>query len=252
MRINRTTAMHLFDIHTHIRNKKDNHTALINILPDASPPRDISFSVGLHPWFIEPDTSYELMKRLETVAEESNCLAIGECGLDRPNFIRTAEKWNPGISSRKEEAAALGFEIQKKIFLQHIAIANSLDKPLIIHCVRAFPELLAIHKESHPATPWIIHGFRGSAETADALIKKGIYLSFGKALLKTSPANRKTAALFAELPENTFFLETDNIDENSATDITEIYRAAAEIRKVSLKTIINSVETNIKVFISLY
>ena len=69
-------------------------------------------------------------------------------------------------------------ELQRKVFEEQVAISEELKKPVVIHCVRAWDELLAVHKKLKPKMPWLIHGFRGNTELAAQLLSKGMYLSF--------------------------------------------------------------------------
>ena len=73
---------------------------------------------------------------------------------------------------------------QIEAFHEQIAIAESLRKPLIIHCVRAYSELLAFRKKSDQSIPWIFHWFNADEQIARELIEKTAYLSFGHMLFK--------------------------------------------------------------------
>lgn len=100
------------------------------------------------------------------------------------------------------------------------------QKPLIIHCVRAYEEVLAIKKEwgtQGDVIPWIFHGFNKKPAVAQMLLRAGAYLSFGAALLVPgSPA----AQSLAICPPGRYFLETD--DRNDVS-IAAVYAAAAAI-----------------------
>lgn len=164
------------------------------------------FSIGLHPWdtkSITPD-----IEKINRIASLSECLAIGECGLDK---LRGA-----------------GIPEQSELFRKQAQIAETRGKPLIIHCVRALQELMAIKKDINPQVPWIIHGFSGKPEQARQLTNSGFMLSFGAAILHPGKPVRSS---LAKVPNNSFFLETDD----SGLMVEEIYRAAAEIKNVSLE-----------------
>ena len=53
---------------------------------------------------------------------------------------------------------------------------------MLIHCVKAYNEVIAIFKEMQPKQTWIIHGFSGSQQLMEQLLDLGFYLSFGKAI----------------------------------------------------------------------
>lgn len=172
---------------------------------------NLSFTIGVHPWFL---TSENLEKQIAIVAKfstNSNIMAIGEAGFDRLK----------GPSP----------EIQEKAFKGQVLIADKVSKPLFIHCVRAWDDLLAAHKKMRPSTPWIIHGFRGKKELARQLTEKGMYLSFWfDFILKP-----ESTALIKSLPKERIFFETDG----SGADIKMIYNKVAgdlDITEDNLKT----------------
>lgn len=165
------------------------------------------FSVGIHPWFIKYQNIAESLQNIPPLLSHKAIIAVGECGLDK--CIDT------------------DMVTQTQVFCRQIEWAERLGKPLIVHCVRAFNELLQLHKRFRPRQPWLVHGFSGKAELARQLAQHGLYLCFGKALL--NPHNQAAAALRA-VPLEQLFLETDD----SAYEISEIYAAAAKILGLEL------------------
>ena len=231
--------MTFFDIHTHIRDMDNDIRSIISILPLDTIPEGV-FSVGWHPWFVNKKDLEKQMDALEEKAQLENCIAIGECGLDRMTFRKTGRS----ITSDPTVLLEAGEGLQRDIFLRHIDIANSANKPLIIHCVRAYPELLEIRKSVQTSTPWIIHGFRGSIEVAQALIKHGILLSFGKVLNADNASTSKIKDIFKTVPTNSILLESDNVDTISCK-IEDIYKSAAEIRGISADELQDTIHNNL-------
>ena len=82
--------------------------------------------------------------------------------------------------------------------------------------------------------PWIIHGFRQNKEVAKKLIDAGFKLSFGMQLTKNRPG---VNSIFSNLPEESFFFETD--DEESKK-INLIYESAAVIRKTIIEDLMKN------------
>lgn len=185
-----------------------------DLLPAAS-----YFSLGIHPWFIERQDIETAFQSLESFQHQSQLLAVGECGLDR--CINTE------------------MDRQIAIFSRQIAWAEHINKPLIVHCVRAFAELLQIKKSLAPNQAWIIHGFNGKPALATQLLKHGCYLSFGKALLQA--CNQANLALQAT-PIDQLFFETDAAD----ISIDTIYAAAAKIRGVDIASLRQQILNNFK------
>ena len=226
------------DIHTHIKSGEPSVTEILNIQPEDPFPGGFCSS-ALHPWLIPQTDIEQAFSLLEQKISAGHLKAVGECGLDRPNFAKSAPSPPADRTQQKEN----GQRIQTEIFRRHIELANFAELPLVIHCVRAYPEIIQIRKSFNSTTPWIIHGFRGSPETAAELIKNEIYLSFGKTLLHHGPLSDKLAETFRKIPQDKFFLESDNT-ESPSVSIAEIYRTAAEIRNTPLPSLIQQLKQN--------
>ena len=168
-------------------------------------------SLGLHPWFMQPETWEAAWVNLVDLAKLSQVVAIGECGLDRN--------------------IDLPLEMQTSIFKRHIELAEGLRKPLVIHCVRAFAELIALKKNAKSSIPWIIHGFNKKEEVFQQLLKHNFYFSFGAAILSDRAPVIK---VIATIPHGKFLLETDDRDDIS---IEQIYTRAALLRQIPLVTL---------------
>ena len=192
--------MQLFNLHTHNRDLHPEHIAIHNVYPEqlsGNQELPTPFSCGIHPWFINPEHLPLQLECLHTHLPDLACVAIGESGLDK--------------------LCTVPMEQQTEVFRKMVDLSEQGEKPLIIHCVKAWPELLAIHREVHPRQPWIIHGFRGNPALARQLIRNGFYLSFGKLFNPESVQS---------LPTGSFFLETDDKE----FDISTLYQQIARLR----------------------
>ena len=188
------------NIHTH-QQIYDASIELVNLdINTAEKPNQYSY--GLHPWFIKKDEYEEQLRLIELKVNEKRCLAIGECGLDK--------------------LSPVNFELQQKVFIEHIKIANKINKPLIIHCVKAFNELINCLNLNENKAPVIIHGFNNNENIASVLLNYGCYFSFGKALLGYES---NAAKAIKNIGRKNFFLETDDAD----ISIKYIYKKAAEL-----------------------
>lgn len=162
-----------------------------------------SVSAGIHPWQLKEDFSLQ-NNQLIKLASCKNVIAIGECGLDRIK--------GPAI------------EIQVEAFRVQIDIANRVKKPIILHLVKTYSDILAF---AHlMKTPWIVHGFKGNSIEAENLIKKGARLSFGPRLL----TDETMQVLFTSIPLDYIYLETDT----KPVLINEMYRKAALLRNLEI------------------
>lgn len=172
------------------------------------------YSVGIHPWYIT-DVAKQLTE-ITDFAAQNKVAAIGECGLD--NVCNTRR------------------DLQLAAFEQQVALANTLGKPLIIHCVRAYTEVLSVL--SNARVPAVFHGFNKKPALASGILRAGHYLSFGAALRDQSQVRQVLAAI----PADRFFLETDD----AAINISEVYQAAADIRKTGMDALILQLNGNYK------
>jgi len=207
--------MNFFNLHTHQSSIQVDVLELVNQYPqefDASIP---NYSIGIHPWHIVEDRIDEYLSIIESKLKDEKCLAIGECGLDK----------------RIEYPIAL----QQMVFEKQLALAEKYRKPVVIHCVAAFQEVIATKKKMAISVPMIIHGFSKNKETAEQLIANGFYISFGKYLLR----NPELELVFKSIPKERLFLETDTIEEG----IAAVYELAAKYKNIEMgemKAIINA------------
>lgn len=199
-----------FDLHTHYTPASSEVLAIVNVHQQQQGLESElrRCSVGLHPWFLHADTWRAQMDWLETAAALSQVWAIGECGLDR--------------------VCDVPWPLQQEAFRAQVALAERLDKPLILHCVRAHSDLIALRRQLHSRIPWILHGFNKKPELALQMIKHGFGLSFSNALLLSQSS---AARSFAVVPASSFFLETDDCLH---LDIADVYAAAAALRQKSV------------------
>jgi TatD DNase family protein len=165
--------------------------------PEDIPEQPCTF--GIHPWFITDSNQDQLINNLNNVTRCQNLVAIGEAGFDR---LRGGP-----------------MQLQRTLFQRQIAISEANKKPVIIHCVKAWDELLKEHKILKPEMLWMIHGYRGNRETAAQLLAKGMYLSFWYDFV----LRPESSELLKNLPSDRIFLETDGAD----VDIRNIYKKVA-------------------------
>lgn len=210
--------MEFFNFHTHQYTNQPGVLELVNQYPrefdDAVP----FYSIGIHPWYIEEDQIDIDLKIIEEKLQTENCLAIGECGLDK--------------------RIEIPLELQISVFEKQLALAEKYKKPVVIHCVAAFQELITIKKKMKISVPVVVHGFSKNNQLAVQLIKEGFYISFGKYLLK----NPELKTVFQDIPNDFFFLETDTIDKNIQT----IYDLASEYKNISINELKDIISCNFK------
>ena len=211
--------MQYIDLHTHLA-PKATEIQIHNVFAQDLPVQDTGYfySAGIHPWHLEHIDARECFQKLEHEIRQKNMIAIGECGLDR--------------------SISTDFAIQEKYFIQQALLAEKNSKPLIIHSVRAYSDLLKIKKELNPDMPWILHGFLANPETTQKLINHGFYFSAGLKLL----GNRAKKDVLRIIPDERLFLETDD----SEISIQTIYSFAAQMRLTEEELLAETINNNFK------
>jgi TatD DNase family protein len=195
------------NLHTHQFINDSEIIEIVNQYPwefDAEIP---NYSIGIHPWYIDENRLENDLEKIKEKLQLSECLALGECGLDK--------------------RIEIPMELQIAIFKKQLELVKQTNKPIILHCVAAFDEVIAIKKEMKIENPMIIHGFSKNVLVAQSLLNNGFYLSFGKYLLRNPDLEK--VVNFA--PENQILLETDTIEET----IYEVYEKAASIKGISVQ-----------------
>ena len=148
-------------------------------------------SFGLHPWH-SSRCSQRWHTSLTRYLEEFPRAGIGEMGLDR---------WmaNPNL------------EEQRRQFIAQWELAVQWERPISLHCLKAWDELFALWADLPPYPGRVlIHGFTGSREIARRLWHREYLLGFGGgALLPKKVATREA---FREAPAEALLLETDAPD----------------------------------------
>lgn len=214
-----------FDCHTHqlqpINGIRNFHQQQKTVFEDYALP----CSVGLHPWFVTAENWQTDLHWLQQVAQQPKVVALGECGLDA---LRGAD-----------------LATQQQAFIAQIQLAQQLHKPLIVHCVRRFNELIAIAKKHNTkqATPIIVHGFNNKTSVLHGLLNEGFYVSFGAALLQPNSAAAKALCL---TPLNRVLLETDD----SAASIEQIYQQAATLLQFNVTDVVYQIQQNWKYLVN--
>lgn len=165
-------------------------------------------TVGLHPWQAATGV-------IPSEAEILSADAVGEIGLDK--------------------ACEVDFEQQRAVFEAQLRLAEQYKKPVVVHCVRAFEEVIsALEKFTIKAV--IFHGFIGSQEQAARAVKKGYFLSFGA----RTERSKKTIEALRATPLDRLFIETDEAD----TPIAEMYALVARLRNTEVEEIEEATSRN--------
>jgi TatD DNase family protein len=183
----------------------------------------MTYTFGIHPWHTDANSLDDHLEKVAVYARHENVAAIGEAGFDR-------------LHGPAKDIQTLAFEKQ-------IKIAEETGKPVYIHCVRAWDDLLAMHKKMKPSMPWLIHGFRGKKELAAQLISRGMYISFWFDFI-IRPESRD---LLRTLPVDRIFLETDG----SGAGIMSIYEKVSDDLGLKTEQLKNQIYSNFMNFFNI-
>ena len=209
------------DIHTHMGHDESETVTVQNFHPGEEFPAFFGrnfFSVGLHPWNLKSENENNFMLQLvREVMEYDHVIFVGECGLDKK--------------------VVGNFSEQERIFEAHARIADEVEKPLIIHCVRAYNEVVSLHKKIMPKVPWIFHGYNGSIDLTRRLADHNFMFSFGKFLFY--PGSNAVES-FNYLPLSKIFLETDE----SNCHVRKFYAQAASLKGIGIDELIKATIEN--------
>lgn len=167
-------------------------------------------TVGIHPW----QTEGAILPSEEAVVVAD---AVGEIGLDK--------------------VCGVDFKQQERLFTAQLDLAEQHQKPIVLHVVRAFEEVMRhVKGKQFPAV--IFHGFIGSKEQAERALQRGYYLSFGMRSL----ASRKTTEALRIVPLDRLFVETDE----AQTPIEECYVQVATQRGVTIEALQQATQANFR------
>jgi TatD DNase family protein len=208
------------DIHTHVDNQ-----SVIKIVNGDS--EKILKTWGVHPWDVTNTTDChfernEVKSRNHRYLNDSEIFndalfAIGEVGLDKVH---------------KET-----FEKQIEVFEEMIRLSESYRKPVIVHCVRAYSEIIEVRKKMRATMPWVIHGFNSSVETMRQLLRYDMYISLGEVLYRNE---NQAVKILNYIPIERLFLETDV----SGRDIRDVYAKAATLMGCEVEFLENKIFEN--------
>jgi len=177
---------------------------------------------GVHPMRAMQFSEAALV-RLEELAPDA--VAIGEIGLDYSYDVPR--------------------EVQQATFRAQLRLAVRLGLPVLIHCRRAFADLLTIlGEEKVENAGGVMHAFSGSPEIATECLKLGLCIGVAGPLTFENAV--RPLEVVRSVPLERLLLETDAPDlapvpyrgsPNEPAFLVEIARKVAEIKGVSLEEV---------------
>lgn len=180
--------------------------------------------VGCHPIYAEEGFDYDAYKAL---ANDPKVVGIGECGLDYkyPN------------------------DKQKEVFEQQIALAQEINKPLMLHIRDAYKDVYEMVKNKPLKAN--AHFFAGTMEDANNFLGLGYSISFTGVITFTQDYDH----LVKHIPSDRIMSETDSPyvspkrgQRNTPLNVIDIVAKMAELRGESLIHMKSTILGNFKHF----
>ncbi len=214
--------MSYIDFHTHHPSPNKDVFSIQNYDYFKSESIDVptgSYTIGLHPWWIERAPENWIEKIIE-IYTDFRCIGLGEMGLDR--------------------AIGVDFKKQQEIFDIQLKLAEKLKSPfIVIHCVRAYNDIISTLNKNSYMGHIIFHDFAGNMEELEALTKFSCFFSMGPRLIE----NFKYQNLLERIPLTKLLLETD---DRPSIGIEEVYQKAARTKSVPIEQVQKQIERNFK------
>jgi TatD DNase family protein len=197
-------------------------------------------SIALHPHNVKPDESFAF-RRVDflALAKKSKVVAIGECGLDY------------AFCENDEEIQKL----QQKVFVEHLKLAKELNKPVIIHSRRLFPEILKLLHVTGYMLRGVLHCYMGRWSYAEEYLKMGFYISFTGLItyardydkvIKNTPLDRILIETDAPYLTPEPIRKPENNPRNEPQYVEYVARKIAEIKELSFEQVAKQTTKNAK------
>lgn len=182
---------------------------------------NVSVSCGVHPLHNEDVCSYQ---QLLDYASREEVVAVGETGLDYYYSKDTKQ-------------------VQHESFIDHIKVANKLDKPLIIHTRNAQEDTLkALSKYYNDSTGAVLHCFTESLDMALSAMEMGIFISISG--IVTFKSAKELQDTVKQIPLEKLLIETDSPwlapvphrgKQNEPKHVVDVAKFIAELKGVSVE-----------------
>jgi TatD DNase family protein len=191
----------------------------------------VHFGLGIHPQLLpelDPREDDRRLVDLDAALSRGGAVAVGECGLDGPSA-------EPGAGPFP---AAL--DRQLAVLRGHLALARSHRLPVLLHCLRAHPQLLALLQAEPLPRGGVLHSYSGGVDLVRPYAALGMSFSFAGPL--TYERARKPLEAARAVPRDRLLLETDAPDQtprphrgrNEPAYLAEIVAALAAALDVSV------------------
>ena len=178
-------------------------------------------SFGLHPWYVK-ERSRDWLSNLERFLREFPS-GVGEIGLDHVVAKEATER-----------------QEQREVFVAQLELAQTLKRPVSIHCRRAWEALPEVLEQVGALLAGgIVHSYSGGPEMLTLLQKYGLAISFSGSITRTNNVRGRRAV--QGVPLEMLLVETDSPDIlpegtqglNEPANLLRVIKAVSDIRGIS-------------------
>jgi TatD DNase family protein len=196
--------------------------------------RGVYATVAMHPHNVDKE-DFDI-SIYQNMAKHPRVVAIGECGLDYQFCEDNAE-------AQKQ---------QQEVFIQHLKLAQEINKPVIIHSRRLFPEILEIVKK-YPEVKGVLHCYMGRWSYAEEYLKLRFYLSFTGLItyardydkvIKNCPLDRILIETDSPYLTPDPLRKKDEIVRNTPLNVELVAQKIAEIKGLSFEEVAKQTTKN--------
>jgi TatD DNase family protein len=145
----------------------------------------VRVAIGFHP-HDSKDAPRSYLKTIEQLARHEKVVAVGEIGLD---YYRD-------LSPR---------DVQRRVFIEQIELAEELNLPVVIHCRNAMDECLPIVEEQGYYRG-VFHSVAADFTQATRIADLGLYLGINGTITYNG---KRTKSWIGEVPQDLLLAETD-------------------------------------------
>ncbi len=170
---------------------------------------------GIHPWHIQEQTWRAHMAQAERFLQAFPCAGVGETGLD---------KCRCGIAP---------LTLQKEVLHAHLQLARQYERPVTLHCCRAWGALTEI-LTAYPGIKAVLHGWTGTIPVKN--LPTGSLLSIGIREADKHPG------LIKSIPARMLALESDGRPDT----LPRLYRLAADQLNMSVPQLAQLIAENMR------
>lgn len=145
-------------------------------------------SVGVHPHEAEHYVQHTLRAEILELTSHEKVIALGETGLDY--FYEHSPR-----------------DLQQESFATHLALAHTLDLPVIIHTRNADEDTIAVIDGQEQKARGVFHCFSGTKDLCKAALDRGFYISLSGIVTFKKAHDLKEIAAY--VPLDRLLVETD-------------------------------------------